>query len=85
MQQFLIMYYTTPLTTTGTSPAQILFSHTPNNGLPIIKPSKTIAVKNHETNYREQNKKHIEEKRFTQRKEHQVGEKVLVKRPKANS
>ena len=49
------MYRTTPHTTTGISPAQMLFQHIPNNGLPTIQPSKS-TVNNRETNYREQSK-----------------------------
>ena len=37
LQQLLLMYRTTSLTTTGISPAQMLFQHTPNNGLPTIR------------------------------------------------
>ena len=75
------MYRTIPHTTTGISPAQIIFHHIPNNDLPAIKPSQTTAVNNHETNYREHNKK----KRFTQHKDFYVGEKVLVKQSKTKS
>ena len=79
------MYCTTPHTTTGISPPQTLFHHTPNNGLPTIQPSKSSTVNNRETNYREQNKEYIDKKRFTQHKDFQLGEKVLVKRPKTKS
>ena len=80
MQQFLLMYRTTPHTTTSISPAQMLFHHIPNNGLPTIQPSKS-TVSNRETNYREQIKEYIDKKRFTKHKDFQIGEKVLVKRP----
>ena len=73
------MYHTTPHTTTDISSREMLFHHIPNNGLPTIKPSKTTAINKCETNYTEQNKEHIDKKRFTQYKEFQVGEKVLVK------
>ena len=43
LEQFLLMYRTTPHTTTGTSPAQILFHHIPNNGLPTIQPNKSTV------------------------------------------
>ena len=69
------MYCTTPHTTTGTSPVQTLFHHIPNNGLPIIQPSKS-TVSNREANYREQNKEYIDKKRFTKHKDFQIGEKV---------
>ena len=75
LQQFLLMYRATPHTTTGTSPAQILFHHIPNNGLPTIQPSKS-TVSNREANYREQNKEYIDKKRFTKHKDFQIGEKV---------
>ena len=77
-QQFLLMYRTTPHTTTSISPAQMLFHHIPNNGLPTIQPSK-LTVSNRETNYREQNKEYIDKKRFTKHKDFQREEKVLVK------
>ena len=78
------MYRTTPHTTTSISPAQMLFYHIPNNGLPTIQPSKSTAT-NRETNYREQIKKYIDKKRFTKHKDFQIGEKVLVKQPKTKS
>ena len=34
----------------------MLFRHIPSKGLPTTKPSKTTAVNNRETNYREQSK-----------------------------
>ena len=43
LQQFLLMYCTTLHTTTGTSPAQMLFHHLPNNGLPTIQLSKSTV------------------------------------------
>ena len=52
-------------TTTGISPAQMLFHHIPNNGLFTMKPSKTTAVNNRETNYREQNIEYVDQKRIT--------------------
>ena len=79
------MYCRTPRTTAGISPPQTLFHHIPNNGLPRIQPSKSSTVNNRETNYREQNKEYIDEKRLTQHKDFQLGEKVLVKRPKTKS
>ena len=74
------MYCTTPHTTTGISPAQMLFCH-----IPTIQPSKSSTVNNRETNYREQNKEYRDEKQFTQHKDFQVGEKVLVKQSKTKS
>ena len=75
----LLIYRTTPHTTTGIYPAQVLFYHMPSNGLPTIQPSKSSTVNNRETHYREQNKEYRDKKRFTQHKDFQVGEKVLVK------
>ena len=71
----ILMYHTTPHTTTGTSLAQILFHHITNNGLPTIQPSKSTAS-NWETNYRERNKEYIDKKQFTKHKDFQIGEKV---------
>ena len=73
LQQFLLMYRTTPHTTTGIYRAQNLFHHIPNSGLPTIKPNKTTTVNNRVTSYREQNREYIDKKRFTQRKVFQVG------------
>ena len=73
LQQFLLMYRTTPHTTTGISRAQNLFHHIPNSGLPTIKPNQTTTVNNRVTSYREQNREYIDKKRFTQRKDFQVG------------
>ena len=78
------MYRTTPHTTTGTFLAQMLFHHITNNGLPTIQPNKS-TVSNWETNYRERNKEYIDKKQFTKHKDFQIGEKVLVKRPKTKS
>ena len=78
------MYRTTPHTTTGTFLAQMLFHHIPNNGLPTIQPNKS-TVSNWETNYREWNKEYIDKKQFTKHKDFQIGERVLVKRPKTKS
>ena len=84
LQQFLLMYRTTPHTTTGISPAQMLFQHIPNNGLPTIQRSKS-TVNNRETNYREQSKERIDKKRFTKHKDFQIGDEVLVKRLRTKS
>ena len=73
LQQFLLMYRTTPHTTTGISRAQNLFHHIPNSGLPTIKPNKTTTVNNRVASYREQNREYIDKKRFTQRKDFQIG------------
>ena len=84
LQQFLLMYRTTPHTTTGISPAEMLFQHTPNNRLPTIKTTKH-ETNPHETAYRERNKAYIDNKRATKHKEFQEGEKVLIKRSKTKS
>ena len=51
LQQFLLMYRTTPHTTTSISPAQMLFQHTPNNSLPTIKQKKKSVANNREQEY----------------------------------
>ena len=79
LQQFLLMYHTTLHTTTGISPAQMLFQHTPNNGLPTIKQNKKSIANNCEQEYREKNKECIDKKRLTKHKDFQKGEKVLIK------
>ena len=71
-----------PDITAGIFPAQMPFCHIPNNGLPKIKPSKTISVNNPATNYREQIKQHIGKKRSTQHKDFRAKEKVSFKQPK---
>ena len=79
LQQFLLMYLTTPHTTTGISPAQTLFQHTPNSGLPTIKQNKKSIVNNREHEYQEKNKEYIKKKRLTKHKDFQKEEKVLIK------
>ena len=59
LQQFLLMYRTTPHTTTGISHAQMLFQHIPNNGLPTFKPNKT-EINPQKASHRERNKAYID-------------------------
>ena len=80
LDNFLLMYRTTPHPATGLPPAQMMFQHTPNNGIPSIQQqSKQTKTEQHHKQYKNQIKSYADKRRRTQNHDFIEGEKVLVK------
>ena len=63
---FLLVYCTTPNPATGLPPAQMMFQHTPNHGIPSIQQqSKQSETEQHHKQYKHQIKNYADQKRRT--------------------
>ena len=80
LDNFLLMYRTTPNPATGLPPAQMMFQHTPNHGIPSIQQqSKQSETEQHHKHYKHRIKNYADQKRRTKNHDFIEGEKVLVK------
>ena len=88
LNRFLLQYRTTPHTTTGVPPAELLFSRTVQGKLPVLQ-KKNVTNRHREARKNEEkrqkyNKEYANDRRNAKKSGIKVGDHVLVKQEKKN-
>lgn len=86
LKAYLMMYRSTPHSTTGTSPAELLFGRKIRTKLPELSDYKfeNLEVKDKDNEMKAKGKMYIDSRRNAVKSEVSVGDKVLVKQQKKN-
>ena len=88
LNRFLLQYRTTPHSTTGVPPAELLFNRTVKGKLPVLQKRNIInrhrQARQNEESKKEYNKKYADNKRNVKKSDIKVGDRVLVKQQKQN-
>ncbi|CAB4021605.1 Transposon Tf2-9 poly, partial [Paramuricea clavata] len=83
LNRFLLQYRTTPHSTTGVPPAELLFNRTAKGKLPVLQKRNIInchrQARQNEELKKECNKKYADNKRNVKKSDIKVGDRVLVK------
>ena len=88
LSRFLLQYRTTPHSSTGVPPSELLFNRKIRGTLPVL--SRNIIVNRHnearekESRRQEYNKSYVNNRRNTKKSNISVGDYVLVRQPKQN-
>ena len=83
LSRFLLQYRTTPHSSTGVSPSELLFNRKFRGTLPVL--FKNIIVNRHnEARQKESTTSHVNNRRNTKKSNISVGDYVLVRQPKQN-
>ena len=86
LQKYLIMYRSTPHSTTGVTPAELLFNRPFRTKLPQLNDISVddVAVRDRDSELKEKGKMYADKRRGANNSDIQAGDKVLVRQDKVN-